>query len=48
MRLNFSCPPVALIEEGVQRLGVALTTLMRRRKKEKPGREVEVETQPIV
>ncbi len=48
MRLNFSCPPVALIEEGVQRLGVAMTTLMRRRKKEKPGREVEVETQPIV
>jgi DNA-binding transcriptional MocR family regulator len=48
MRLNFSCPPVALIEEGVQRLGAALTALMRRRKREKPGREVEVETQPIV
>jgi DNA-binding transcriptional MocR family regulator len=48
MRLNFSCPPVALIEEGVQRLSSALTSLMRRRKREKPGREVEVETQPIV
>jgi DNA-binding transcriptional MocR family regulator len=48
MRLNFSCPPVALIEEGVQRLGAALRSLMRRRKREKPGREVEVETQPIV
>jgi DNA-binding transcriptional MocR family regulator len=48
MRLNFSCPPVALIEEGIQRLGVALTTLMRRRKIEEPDREVEIETQPIV
>jgi 2-aminoadipate transaminase len=48
MRLNFSCPPVALIEEGIQRLGVALTTLMRRRKREEPGWEAEVETQPIV
>jgi DNA-binding transcriptional MocR family regulator len=48
MRLNFGCPPVALIEEGIQRLGVALTTLMRRRKREEPGREAEVETQPIV
>jgi DNA-binding transcriptional MocR family regulator len=48
MRLNFSCPPIALIEEGVQRLGAALTTLMRRRKREEPGWEVEVETQPIV
>jgi 2-aminoadipate transaminase len=47
MRLNFSCPPVALIEEGVQRLGTALTTLVRRREEE-PVREVEVETQPIV
>jgi DNA-binding transcriptional MocR family regulator len=48
MRLNFSCPPVALIEEGVQRLGVAITTLMRCRKREEPGWEAEVETQPIV
>jgi DNA-binding transcriptional MocR family regulator len=48
MRLNFSCPPVALIEEGVQRLGVALTTLMRRQKREEPDWEAEVETQPIV
>jgi 2-aminoadipate transaminase len=48
MRLNFGCTSVALIEEGIQRLGAALTTLLRRRKKEKPGREVEVETQPIV
>jgi DNA-binding transcriptional MocR family regulator len=48
MRLNFSCPPVALIEEGIQRLGVALTTLMRRRKRGEPDGEVEVETQPIV
>jgi DNA-binding transcriptional MocR family regulator len=48
MRLNFSCSPVALIEEGVQRLGTALTTLMRRRKREEPGREAEIETQPIV
>ncbi|HID64811.1 MAG TPA: PLP-dependent aminotransferase family protein, partial [Anaerolineae bacterium] len=30
MRLNFSCPPVALIEEGVQRLGVAMTALLRK------------------
>jgi DNA-binding transcriptional MocR family regulator len=48
MRLNFSCPPIALIEEGVQRLGVAMTTLMRRQKREEPSREVEMETQPIV
>jgi DNA-binding transcriptional MocR family regulator len=48
MRLNFSCPPVALIEEGIQRLGAALTTLMRRRKREELSREVGVETQPIV
>jgi DNA-binding transcriptional MocR family regulator len=48
MRLNFSSLPIALIEEGVQRLGVAMTTLMRRRKREEPGREMEVETQPIV
>jgi DNA-binding transcriptional MocR family regulator len=48
MRLNFSCPPVALIEEGIQRLGAALMTLMRRWKSEEPGWEVEVETQPIV
>jgi len=48
VRLNFSCPPVALIEEGVQRLGAALTTLMRRRKREELGWEMEVETQPIV
>ncbi|MDH4137248.1 MAG: PLP-dependent aminotransferase family protein, partial [Anaerolineae bacterium] len=48
MRLNFGCPPVALIEEGIQRLGAALATLMRRRKREEPGREAEVETQPIV
>jgi DNA-binding transcriptional MocR family regulator len=48
IRLNFSCPPLALIEEGIQRLGVALTTLMRRQEKQEPGREVEVETSPIV
>jgi len=48
MRLNFSCPPVALIEEGIQRLGAAMTTLMRHWKKEEPGWEAEVETQPIV
>jgi DNA-binding transcriptional MocR family regulator len=48
MRLNFSCPPVALIEEGVQRLGAAMTTLMRRRKREEPGWEAEIETRPIV
>jgi DNA-binding transcriptional MocR family regulator len=47
MRLNFGCPPVALIEEGIQRLAVALITL-RRRKREEPGREGEGETQPIV
>jgi DNA-binding transcriptional MocR family regulator len=48
MRLNFSCPPVALIEEGIQRLSAAMATLMRRRKREEPGWEAEVETQPIV
>jgi 2-aminoadipate transaminase len=48
MRLNFSCLPVALIEEGIQRLGVALTALMRRWKREEPGWEAELETQPIV
>jgi DNA-binding transcriptional MocR family regulator len=47
MRLNF-CPPIALIEEGIQRLGVALAILMRRRKREEPGWEAELETQPIV
>jgi DNA-binding transcriptional MocR family regulator len=48
MRLNFSCPPVALIEEGIQRLGMALTTLMRHREREEPSWGAEVETQPIV
>jgi 2-aminoadipate transaminase len=48
IRLNFSCPPVALIEEGIQRLGVALTTLMRRWEREEPDWETEMETQPIV
>jgi DNA-binding transcriptional MocR family regulator len=48
MRLNFSCPPVALIEEGVQRLSAAMAALVRRRKIEEPGREAEVETPPIV
>ncbi len=47
MRLNF-CPPIALIEEGIQRLGVALTALMRRRKREEPGWGAELETRPIV
>jgi DNA-binding transcriptional MocR family regulator len=48
MRLNFGCPPIALIEEGIQRLGAAMTTLMRHWKREEPGWEAEVETQPIV
>jgi DNA-binding transcriptional MocR family regulator len=48
MRLNFSCPPVALIEEGIQRLGATLTTMMRRRKREELDWGAGMETQPIV
>ena len=48
MRLNFSCPPVALIEEGIQRLGVALTALLKKRKSVEEPRGVEFVAQPIV
>jgi len=48
MRLNFSCPPVALIEEGVQRVGVALTALLKKRKRVEEQYEVEFAAQPIV
>ena len=48
MRLNFSCPPVTLIEEGIQRLGVALTALLKRRKSVEERRDVEFAAQPIV
>jgi len=48
MRLNFSCPPVALIEEGVQRVGVALTALLKRRKRVEERRGMEFAAQPIV
>ena len=47
MRLNF-CPPVALIEEGIQRLGVALTALLKKRKSVEEQPDVEFATQPIV
>ena len=48
MRLNFSCPPVAQIEEGVQRLGVALTALLKKRRSIEEPRGVELAAQPIV
>jgi DNA-binding transcriptional MocR family regulator len=48
MRLNFSCPPVAQIEEGIQRLGVALTALLERRESVEEPRGVEFAAQPIV
>ena len=48
MRLNFSCPPVAHIEEGIQRLGVALTALLKKRKSVEEPRGVEFAAQPIV
>jgi DNA-binding transcriptional MocR family regulator len=50
MRLNFSCPPVAQIEEGIQRLGVALTELLKlkKRKRGEEQHEVEFAAQPIV
>jgi DNA-binding transcriptional MocR family regulator len=48
MRLNFSCPPVALIEEGIQRLGVALNALLEKRESIEEPRDVEFAAQPIV
>jgi len=48
MRLNFSCPPVAQIREGVRRLGVALTALLKKREMAEEQYEVEFATQPIV
>ena len=48
MRLNFSCPPVAQIEEGIQRLGVALKALLEKRESVEARRDVELAAQPIV
>ena len=48
MRLNFSCPPIAQIEEGIRRLGVALTALLKKRKRAEEQYEVEFAAQPIV
>jgi DNA-binding transcriptional MocR family regulator len=48
MRLNFSCPPVALIEEGIQRLGLAMTALLAKRKSVEEQHEMEFAAQPIV
>jgi DNA-binding transcriptional MocR family regulator len=48
MRLNFSYPPVAQIQEGVQRLGVALTALVKKRRKVEEQYKVEFGAQPIV
>jgi len=48
MRLNFSCPPVAQIQEGVRRLGIALTALLKKRKRAEERYEVEFAAQPIV
>ncbi len=48
IRLTFSCPPVALIEEGVQRLGAAMTVLLKKRKSAEERRSVEFAAQPIV
>jgi DNA-binding transcriptional MocR family regulator len=48
MRLNFSCPPVALIEEGIQRLGAALRVLLKKRKSVEEQHGVELAARPIV
>ncbi len=48
IRLNFSCPPVAQIEEGIQRLGVALNALLEKRKSAEEPSGVEFAAQPIV
>jgi len=48
MRLNFSYPPIAQIPEGVQRLGVALTALLKKRKWVEEQHDVEFAAQPIV
>lgn len=48
IRLNFSCPPIALIEEGVRRLGVAMTALLKKREVVEEQRDVEFAAQPIV
>jgi 2-aminoadipate transaminase len=48
MRLNFSCPPVIQMEEGIRRLGVALTALLKKRKRVEEQHDVELATQPIV
>ncbi len=48
MRLNFSCPSVAQIREGVRRLGVALTALLKKREMAEERYEVEFAAQPIV
>ncbi len=48
MRLNFSCPPVAQIEEGIQRLGVALAALLKKRRSVEEPQDIEFAAQPIV
>jgi len=48
MRLNFSCPPVAQIEEGVRRLGLALAALLKKRRQAEEQYGVEFGARPIV
>jgi DNA-binding transcriptional MocR family regulator len=48
MRLNFSCPSVALIQEGIQRLGAVMTALLEKRSSVEERRDTEFATQPIV
>jgi hypothetical protein len=48
MRLNFSCLPIAQIEEGIQRLGLALTALLKKRKRAEEQHDMELAAQPIV
>jgi len=48
IRLNFGCLPVALIEEGVRRLGLAMTALLKKREVVGEPRDGEFAAQPIV
>jgi DNA-binding transcriptional MocR family regulator len=48
MRLNFSCLPIAQIEEGIQRLGLALTALLKKRRRAEEQHDMELAAQPIV
>jgi len=48
IRLNFSRPAIALIEEGIRRLGVAMTALLKKRDSVEERREAEFTAQPIV